>query len=96
MRLPLVCASPFAPADPLLLRYHGLMKFDELRSIGHNIADSLASGIGLLIGFYDMNIFHEAHRSREGFITVDFLTGKTSGGSPRLISLNALNAKKKH
>jgi hypothetical protein len=26
------------------------MKFAELRSIGHNIADSLASGISLLIG----------------------------------------------
>ena len=36
------------------------MKFDELRSIGHNIADSLASGIGLLIGYYQMDIFGEA------------------------------------
>jgi hypothetical protein len=26
------------------------MKFAELRSIGHNIADLLVSGIGLLIG----------------------------------------------
>ena len=58
------------------------MKFGELRSIGRNIADSLASGIGLLIGFYEMNIFGEADRSREGFITVDFLTGKSSGGRP--------------
>jgi|SRR5215813_8778266 len=58
------------------------MKFGELRSIGHNIADSLASGIGLLIGVYGMNIFGEADRSREGVITVDFLSGKTSGGRP--------------
>ncbi|RYD78635.1 MAG: hypothetical protein EOP84_14015 [Verrucomicrobiaceae bacterium] len=58
------------------------MKFGELKSIGHNIADSLASGIGLLIGSYEMDIFGEASTSREGYITVDFLTGTTEGGSP--------------
>jgi hypothetical protein len=62
------------------------MKFDDLRSIGHNIADSLASGIGLMIGVYEMNIFGEAARSREGFITVDFLNGAATAGkvSPHL------------
>lgn len=58
------------------------MKFGELRSIGHNIADSLASGIGLLIGVYQMDIFVEASGSPEGFITVDFLAGTTDGGKP--------------
>ena len=58
------------------------MKFDELRSIGHNIADSLASGIGLLIGAYELDIFGEAVRSPERFITVDFLTGTSEGGAP--------------
>ena len=29
------------------------MKHAELRSIIHNVADSLASGIGLLIGHYE-------------------------------------------
>ncbi len=58
------------------------MKFGELKSIGHNIADSLASGIGLMIGVYDTNIFAEAAKSPEGHITVDFLTGTTSGGRP--------------
>jgi hypothetical protein len=58
------------------------MKFNELRSIGHNIADSLASGTGLLIGVDGMDIFDEAGRSPEGFITVDFLTGTTEGGTP--------------
>lgn len=33
------------------------MKFGVLRSIGHNIADSLASGIGLMIGVYTTNVF---------------------------------------
>jgi hypothetical protein len=58
------------------------MKFGELKSIGHNIADSLASGIGLLIGVYSTDVFGEALASPEGFITVDFLTGTTRGGKP--------------
>jgi hypothetical protein len=43
------------------------MKFGELKSIGHNIADSLASGIGLMIGVYEMDIFGEAANSHEGY-----------------------------
>lgn len=58
------------------------MKFGELKSIGHNIADSLASGIGLLIGYYETDIFGEASRSPEGFIVVDFLNGTSEGGRP--------------
>ena len=68
------------------------MKFDELRSIGHNIADSLASGVGLLIGVYTMNVFGEAKRSPEGFLTVDFLSGECVAGaaSPSLARAIAL------
>lgn len=58
------------------------MKHAVLTSIGHNIADSLASGIGLLIGVFDMDIFGEARRSAEGFIEVNFVDGTTSGGKP--------------
>ena len=58
------------------------MKFRELRSIGHNIADSLADGNGLLIGVYGMDVFGEAKQSTDGFIEVDFLTGSSSGGKP--------------
>ena len=58
------------------------MKFGTLKSIGHNIADSLASGIGLMVGVYEMDIFAEALAAPEGFIEVDFLTGETSGGNP--------------
>jgi len=58
------------------------MKFDALRAIAHNIADSLASGVGLLIGFYETDVFGEAARSAERFITVDFLTGSSEGGKP--------------
>jgi hypothetical protein len=58
------------------------MKFGELKSVGHNIADSLASGIGLMIGYDVTDIFGEASTSPEGFITVDFLTGTSTGGEP--------------
>lgn len=56
------------------------MKFGELRSGVHNAADSLGSGIGLLIGVYEMDIYGEAGRSPGGVITVDFLTGKVIEG----------------
>ena len=57
-----------------------------LKGIAHNLADSVASGIGLMIGVYQMDIFGEASRAPEGYIEVDFLTGTTSGGqaSPSL------------
>jgi len=56
------------------------MKHADLRSIAHNVADSFASGIGLLVGYCEYDIFGEARRSRERFITVDFLNGTTTGG----------------
>jgi len=49
------------------------MKTGTLRAIAHNIADSLGSGFGLLIGVYDMNVFDEAKKSSGGVITIDFL-----------------------
>lgn len=58
------------------------MKHAVLTSIGHNVADSLASGIGLLIGVFSMDIFGEARRSAEGYIEVNFLDGTTSGADP--------------
>jgi hypothetical protein len=58
------------------------MKFDELRSIGHNIADSLASGIGLPIGIYETDVFAEARQTSEGFLIVDFLAGTCANGAP--------------
>jgi hypothetical protein len=53
-----------------------------LTSIGHNIADSLASGCGLLIGVYEMDVFGEAANTPDGFLEVDFLSGTVSGGRP--------------
>lgn len=58
------------------------MKHAELRAIVHNVADSLGSGIGLMIGHYEMDVYGEAQRSREGSITVDFLQGSVIEGEP--------------
>ena len=62
------------------------MKHDELRSIAHNVADSFASGIGLPIGIYATDVFGEAKRCLESFITIDFLKGALVAGraSPSL------------
>jgi hypothetical protein len=55
------------------------MKLKNLKVVGHNIADSLASGIGLMIGVYQMNVFAEAAGEDDGFVMVDFLEGSTTG-----------------
>jgi hypothetical protein len=55
------------------------MRFDELRSIAHNIADSLASGCSGLIGEYSLDVFGEAAKNPGGFIEVDFPAGTASG-----------------
>jgi hypothetical protein len=65
------------------MRNSGLeMKFGDLRSLAHNLADSFASGVGLLVGVYEMDVYGEAARSPVGFIEVDFLAGRASGGPP--------------
>lgn len=53
------------------------MRLGVLKSVGHNIADSLASGIGLMIGYYSMDVFLEAAGEPDGFVLVDFLAGVT-------------------
>ena len=55
------------------------MKIGELKSLGHNVADSLASGIGFMIGVYAMDVFGEATSSADGYIAVDFLRGTCLG-----------------
>ena len=56
------------------------MKLGELRSLGHNIADSLSSGIGLMIGVYDVDIYRAVASSRNGFIEVNFINGTSNCG----------------
>jgi hypothetical protein len=66
------------------------MKLGTLKSVGHNIADSLANGIGLMIGVYEMDVFGEATATPQGYIEVDFLTGEASGGKPSIELARAL------
>ena len=67
------------------------MKHDSLRSIGHNIADSLASGCGLLVGLYVTDVFGEVKKSREGSITVDFLNGTIKEGAASALLKEAVS-----
>lgn len=55
------------------------MKHTVLNSIAHNFVDSYGCGIGLLIGYFEMDVYGEAGRSSVGFVEIDFLTGKISG-----------------
>jgi hypothetical protein len=60
------------------------LKFDELRSIAHNLAESFASG-GILVlptSFGTIHVFTEARRSPEGYIAIDFLSGRSAGARP--------------
>lgn len=57
------------------------MKIAQLAAFGHNVADSLASGICLTIGMYNLDVFGEAAASSAGHIIVDFKRGTTSGSS---------------
>lgn len=56
------------------------MKHSELRAFVHNVADSLSSGIGLLIGVYELDIYAEARSSTSGALAVDFLNGEIVEG----------------
>lgn len=63
------------------------MKHGELRAFVHNVADSLASGIGLLIGVYGTDVFGEARLSHDGSLTVDFLNGTiVEGGASKSLA----------
>ena len=66
------------------------MKFDRLRSIGHSVSHSLASGNGLLIGVYDMDVFDEACQSPGGHLDIDFLSPTVVSGAPSTSLAHAL------
>jgi hypothetical protein len=71
------------------------MRFSSLKSVGHNIADSLASGCSLLIGVEELNVFKEASSGPDGYIDIDFLRGSSSGASPSLKLQRAIALYKK-
>ena len=69
------------------------MKHDQLRSIAHNLADSLASNC-FIIGYAYIDIIAESTANADGEIVVDFLTGKIVGqASPELHEVMASFAK---
>ena len=55
------------------------MKLGVLRSIGHNISDSFACGVGFMIGLYSTDVYGEAAAADPGFIEIDFLNATVSG-----------------
>lgn len=57
------------------------MRHGTLRSIGHNIATSLTSYASLLFGIGE-DIYQGIEGRPEGYITVDFLKGTSSGAQP--------------
>lgn len=57
------------------------MKHDRLCAIGHNFADSMASGLCFVIGHHSLDVFEEAASSSDGVIEVDFLHGLVLRGS---------------
>lgn len=57
---------PGAISRAVSCRYHASMKHDVLRSVAHNVAASLASGVGLLIGVHQLDVFGDARRSPRG------------------------------
>lgn len=58
------------------------MKHGHLRSVAHSIADSLACGVSLMTGFFDLHIYEDAIRSEGGVLTVDLLNGRIVKGTP--------------
>ena len=66
------------------------MRFGELKSIAHNFADSISSGIGLPIGIYGYDIFEEAQASADGYIEIDFIASQVYGGATSRVLTEAL------
>ena len=56
------------------------MKHDQLCAIAHNLVDSMASGLGFVIGYYPVDVFGEAAESDGGTISIDFWSGKIMSG----------------
>jgi hypothetical protein len=66
------------------------MRFGTLRSIAHNLGDSISTGLGLPIGLYGYDIFGEARNSAQGFIEIDFVNGAMRGAMPSSVLSDAM------
>ena len=56
----------------------------------HNFTDSLASGLGFVVGYYETNVFADAACNPDGYLVVDFLTGQLDEGNASDQLLHAL------
>lgn len=66
------------------------MKHAQLQAIVHNVADSLGSGICLMIGYYAVDVYSDARNSPTGTIKVDLLRGVVMEGDAGEALLGAL------
>ena len=57
------------------------MHHTQLKAIGHNLADSLASGMGFMIGVFATDIYGEAAAGPPGYLEVDFLDATITGNA---------------
>src|SRR4051812_29565461 len=58
------------------------MKHERLCAIAHNFADSMASGLGFVVGYCQTDVFGEAASSPGGVVEIDFLNGSIVRGRP--------------
>ncbi len=60
------------------------MKHNRLHSVAHNFADSLAGGLSFVVPGHVLHthVFAEAAANKNRSLTIDFLTGQTTGTYP--------------
>ena len=56
------------------------MRHNRLHSVAHNFADSLASGLGFVVGYCPTDVFADAAASPDCVLGVDFLAGEVVAG----------------
>lgn len=66
------------------------MKHSQLHTIAHNFTDSLARGLGFVVGYYATDVFADAACNPNGSLVVDFLTGQLDEGTASDQLLHAL------
>ena len=59
------------------------MKHAKMQAIVHNVADSLGSGISLMTGYYDLDVYKDAHNSPGKTLRLDLLGGVVMEGEAR-------------
>lgn len=57
------------------------MKHAKLRAVAHNLADSLASGVSLLTGAYELDLYGDAARAPGERLVLDLMNGAVIEGA---------------